>query len=197
MKNLPKIRELRVWLHGIPNKLTFARILAVPIIMLLYPIDFYPLRVFVALLFLAAAITDWLDGYLARRYNMETPLGALLDPIADKMLVITGLLCLFLSEHRLYLWFAAPLVCREIAISGLRLLALEKNYTLAVNTFGKWKTGFQVAAIFLLMLKRPVFDFPISQAGWICLSIALFLSLYSALIYVQSFWANVKDELTA
>src|SRR5688572_16960456 len=86
--------QFREWFSGLPNKLTVARVASLPFIMFCFAFDFQPLRLLGSLIFLAAALTDFFDGYFARKYQMETQAGALLDPIADKLLVLTGLIIL-------------------------------------------------------------------------------------------------------
>lgn len=185
-------RDLRDWMSGLPNKLTLARVLAIPILMVIYPFDLIGLRVVAAFVFLAAALTDFLDGFIARKYHMETKAGALLDPIADKLLVVTGLV-LLVASGALYSWLAVLLIGREFVISGMRLIALEHRFNIQVNQFGKLKTGFQVAGIFCLMINKPLFDLPLRVIGMLSLWIALCLSIYSAYLYWQEFSKNLKE----
>lgn len=184
--------QFKEWLKHIPNKLTLARMVAIPVLLLLYPIDIYAFKFIAACVFLGAALTDFFDGYLARKYNIETPEGALLDPIADKMLVMTGLV-LLVSTNKLYSFLAVLLICRESFISGVRLIAMERQINIDVNMFGKFKTGFQVAGIFALMIDRPLFDIPFRPAGMLCIWVALGLSLYSGYLYWQVFWQKVNN----
>ena len=181
------------WLSSLPNRLTLARIAATPVILLLYPLDFFATDVFCALLFIAAAVTDWLDGYLARKYQSVTPLGALLDPIADKLLTAAALVVL-VGSSKVPAFLAGLMICRDLGVSGLRLMALEKNLTIDVSDFGKWKTGLQDVAIVCLMINRPVLELPLRPIGMISMWIALGLSLYSAYAYGKSFWENSQDS---
>jgi len=169
------------------------RIAAIPLLILLYHIDFFIVKVICALVFLAAALTDFFDGYLARKYNMVSTVGALLDPIADKMLTATGLI-LLVSDNRVYAWMVVVLICREIAVSGIRLIALEKNYHIEVNSLGKLKTVVQVFAIFSLIINDRTFEIPFKQMGMIAMWVALILSLYSGYLYWQRFWVFVKKD---
>lgn len=185
--------QARAWFKSLPNQLTLGRIATTPVILLLYPLDLFAINVFCALLFIAAAITDWLDGFLARRYELVTPLGALLDPIADKILVAAALVALS-ATGKAPAFLAGLMICRDIAVSGLRLMALEKNVKIAVSDFGKWKTGLQDIAIVCLMINRPVFNLPMHNLGMISLWLALGLSLYSAYAYGKAFWEMTKES---
>ncbi|MES2984343.1 MAG: CDP-diacylglycerol--glycerol-3-phosphate 3-phosphatidyltransferase [Pseudomonadota bacterium] len=134
----------------IPNLLTFARVAAVPIslaLMLLAPRHATP----IFWIFLAAALTDYLDGYLARRWNAITPLGTMLDQISDKLLVATMLLYLLLMMGLPLLLPVAVIILRELYISGLREFLALRAIALPVSKSGKWKTALQMAAITLLL----------------------------------------------
>jgi CDP-diacylglycerol--glycerol-3-phosphate 3-phosphatidyltransferase len=182
------------WLKRLPNKLTLARIAAIPFLLIVYPLDFRFLNIFCAVVFAFAALTDYLDGYLARKYESVTPLGALLDPIADKMLVAAALVLLAHAKNVPPL-LAGILICRDIGVSGLRLLALEQRLTIEVSDFGKWKTVLQDIAIVCLMINEPLFDLPLRAVGMLTLWGAVALSLYSAWTYGRSFWEKAKTEL--
>lgn len=182
------------WLKELPNKLTLARIASIPILLLLYPFDYQGLNVFCALVFLFAAFTDYLDGYLARKYQSVTPLGALLDPIADKMLVAASLV-LLAYNHRIHAILAGVLICRDIGVNGLRLLALEEDRPIEVSDFGKWKTFVLSIAIFCLMVNEPLFGLPFREVGMLALWVSLGLSLYSAWLYGKAFLDSGKSSL--
>ena len=183
------------WLKHLPNQLTIGRIAAVPLILVLYPLDFFALNIICGFLFLIAALTDYLDGWLARRYNVITNVGALLDPIADKMLVVAGLIVLVHanSDRTFFPWLAGTLLCRDIGISALRLIALEKKVRVPVNQFGKWKTVAVDTSVFCLLVNHDLFGLPVIMVGWISLWVGLVLSLYSAYLYVTGFLENTKD----
>ncbi len=184
-------KELSRWLKGWPNKLTFLRILSIPLLILLHPLDFNIVRIIIAFVFLAAALTDFFDGYLARRSGEDSIEGALLDPIADKMLIITGLV-LLVAADQLYAWVAILLICREIAVSGIRLLALEKNIHIEVNYLGKVKTVSQVFTIFCLLMHNTGFEFPYRTIGMLSLWFTLGISLYSGYQYSKDFWDKLR-----
>ncbi len=175
------------WLKNLPNQLSLYRIAVVPVILLLFPIGFKAVELFAAFLYFTACVTDWLDGFLARRLNLESKLGALLDPIADKMLTGAGLIMIAASGS-LWTWMAGFLLCRELAISGVRLMALQQNLTIAVSWMGKVKTFFLDSAIFCLMVNRTIYDIPFREMGMVMIWVTLGLSFYSGWLYAKEFW---------
>ncbi len=185
-----KSKELSTWFKNLPNKLTLFRMGVVPLILLIFPWDYVALRIFCAFLFGLGAITDFFDGYLARRYQLETKLGAILDPISDKVLAAAAII-LLTNAGIIVPWIAALIICREIAISGLRLAAKEQGIDISVNSFGKWKTAIQDIAIILLMTTIP----EVYGYGMALIWVSLFLSYYSAYLYWQKFWEVIgKDK---
>ncbi|MCX6107488.1 MAG: CDP-diacylglycerol--glycerol-3-phosphate 3-phosphatidyltransferase [Proteobacteria bacterium] len=179
------------WLKNLPNKLTIARILAIPVLLVGYPLT-EALHVPCAILFALAAVTDLLDGYLARKYGNVTPLGALLDPIADKMLVASTLV-LLANSGAVPALLAGLLICRDIGVNGVRLMALEKQVTIEVSDFGKLKTVVLLGAIFCLLINKRMFDLPLREIGMIGLWVGLLLSLYSAWAYGEGFLKMIKN----
>lgn len=145
---------------NIANKLTLGRLLCIPIFLLLmYAFNTYELA---ALVFAIASLTDWLDGYLARKYQLVTNFGKFADPLADKMLVICALIVL-VEKLNIPSWLVAIVVCRELAITGLRLLLIQEGEVLAADWSGKIKTATQMLAILCLLLED--FSLPIPQIG--------------------------------
>jgi CDP-diacylglycerol--glycerol-3-phosphate 3-phosphatidyltransferase len=174
------------WLSHLPNQLTLGRILVIPFLLLVYPIDFKATKVICALIFALAGITDILDGYFARLYKQESRLGALLDPIADKML--SGACLILLADSQaLPAMMCGTLLCRDIAISGMRMMALEEGHTIKVNSLGKFKTILQDVAIFCLMIGEDMFDIPFRLTGMVSIWLALIVSLYSGYLYFEEF----------
>jgi CDP-diacylglycerol--glycerol-3-phosphate 3-phosphatidyltransferase len=186
------------WLRNLPNKLTLARIAAIPLLLAVYPaaiaFDSAFLAVVCALTFAVAAFTDLVDGYLARKYGNVTPLGALLDQVADKMLVAAALV-LLAAAHAVPAFLAALLICRDIAVNGIRLMALERQVTVAVSDFGKWKTTILSVAIFCLFVNRPLWGLPFTEVGMVGMWVGLALSLYSAWAYGRGFLQKSKISL--
>lgn len=186
MSEKKKLSNIK-WIMSLPNYLTIFRLASVPVLLILYPIELEPLRFFCAFLFCIAALTDWLDGVLARRLSLESRLGAVLDPLADKMLTAAGLV-LVVSSDAMYVWVAGLLLCREVAMTGLRLLAVEQGFIIKVSLLGKWKTLFLDIAITCLMVNQPLFGWPFREVGMAAMWLALFASLYSGGLYAQEFW---------
>lgn len=184
-------REKFPWIKDLPNQLTLFRIAIIPIYILLAPWDVVVLNYFAGALFAIAAITDWFDGLIARRFNAESQLGAILDPIADKLLVGAALVVLA-ARHETYSPIFALLVMRDIGVNGLRLLAFEKGFKVSVNTFGKLKTVIIDVAITCLTVasyktETHPFGLPFQEVGFITLLLGTILSIYSAWLYWKKF----------
>jgi len=155
---------------NIANKITIARIFLVPIIMffLLVNLQLPPIRIetfeitynqiIAALIFIIAASTDGIDGYLARKQKIVTNLGKLLDPLADKLLVSAVLISL-VEMGKLDAWIAVVIISREFAVTGLRQIALLEGKVLAASKWGKWKTAVQITAIIALLINNFPFHF--------------------------------------
>src|SRR5215210_9391862 len=139
---------------NLPNVLTLLRILAVPVIVVALLGETPNGDALAAAVFALAAFTDGLDGYIARRRQDVTTFGKLMDPLADKLLIIAALIAL-VSLDRLAAWVAMVIIARELAVTGLRTLAAEQGVVIAASWLGKLKTGLQVAAIFALILWDP------------------------------------------
>lgn len=180
------------WLKQIPNQLTLLRIGAIPILLLLYPLS-KSLGPLCAVIFAAAAITDLLDGWLARKFATVTKIGSLLDPIADKMLIGAALV-LLASSDALPVFLAGILICRDIGVNGLRMVALEQGISIEVRDVGKWKTVFQSVGIFCLFVYKPLFEVRFREIGMVCIWVAVFLSLYSAWSYGRSYLLKVNNQ---
>ena len=140
---------------NLPNKLTLLRIVMIPffVFFLLIAPDSMVCRVIAALIFIAASLTDMADGYIARRDNLITDFGKFMDPLADKVLVSSAMICL-VSLHRLPAWICIIIIAREFIISGFRLVASDNGIVIAASYWGKFKTVFQ-----MLMVITMVFDF--------------------------------------
>ena len=136
---------------NLPNKITVARIVLIPIFMIIFLFDFAYHREIAAGIFLIAAATDGIDGYIARSRNLVTNLGKLLDPLADKLLVTAALLML-LQSGIVPAWAVFLILGRDLLINGMRSIAAAENIVIAARMTGKIKTCLQIAAIFLLLL---------------------------------------------
>ena len=165
-----------------PNQLTLFRIAAVPIIIILM---LFPNRIctlIAGLLFSAAAITDYLDGFLARKRGLVTTLGKVMDPVADKLLVSSAFIMLT-SLGWVPAWMACIIIGRELAVTGLRNIIAEKGEDLSASSLGKYKTGFQIAAIIPLMIHFPFFGLNVQVIGNLFLWGALIFTIWSGADY--------------
>lgn len=171
---------------NLANALTISRIVVVPVIVILLIIDGVIPSVIAAILFIAATITDYLDGYFARKYHMESDLGKLLDPLADKLL-IASVMIMLIPMGRVPAWIAVIIIGRELAVTGLRSIASEKHIIIAANWLGKYKTAFQCAALIPLLIHYPILDIQFQLAGEFFLWIALFFTIWSGFDYIYSY----------
>lgn len=171
---------------NISNALTVSRIVIVPIIALLLIHDSVITSVAAAVLFVAATITDYLDGYFARKLHIESDLGKLLDPLADKLLIATVMI-LLIPLGRISAWIVAVVIARELAVTGLRSMASERSIIIAANWLGKYKTAFQCAAVIPLLVHYPILGLQFQLAGEFFLWIALFFTLWSGFDYVAGY----------
>ncbi len=179
------------------NQLTLFRIVLIPLLVIVFYLPFAWSWIASAAIFSVAAITDWLDGYVARRYNQSTAFGAFLDPVADKLMVAVALV-LLVGEHA-NAWFAVPaviIVGREIVISALRewMAELGKRASVAVSMVGKVKTTMQMIAIIVLLAFDPA-QFPVwKQLGYVTLYVAAGLTLWSMIIYLRAAWPELMAD---
>ena len=176
---------------NIPNALTLLRVALIPVLVAVYYLPFVWAPLASALIFVAAAVTDWLDGYLARRLDQTSPFGAFLDPVADKLMVAV-VLVLLVQAHPTG-WFAVPaaiIVGREIAISALRewMAELGARAHVAVSMVGKFKTTAQMLALILLLYREPIVGFPTDLVGIVLLYVAAVLTLWSMVMYLRAAW---------
>ena len=206
---------------NLPNTLTFARILMVPVIVVVLLTRVTNHELIGVTLFWIASLTDWLDGYLARRWRQVTTLGKLLDPLADKLLVGGALISLVelrgpQGQSLAPAWMVFIILGREFAITGLRGIASEEGVTIAAGTVGKWKLGFQIAAISCLILGprldqwlyvwtgKEIFrlfiqlNHPYSffwGMGVLLLWVAVILAIWSAISYFRGFWKVLGPKI--
>jgi len=175
-----------------PNLLTVSRIAAVPLVVLLLFIEGTNWNIAAALLFGLAAITDIFDGYIARSQKLETVYGKLMDPLADKFLVVSSLIMLqYLG--RIHPILVMLLICREFAVTGLRALASAEGIIIQASLTAKLKTVTQMIAIPFLMVKENVFGFPWYTTGHILLWLSLGISFWSASDYIIEFFRSVSE----
>jgi len=175
---------------SLPNGITILRILAIPLILVLLFYMGRGYQLLTALLFLGAAITDTLDGYLARRRGMVTTLGIFLDPLADKLLIVTALIAL-IPAREIPVWMVIIIVGREIAITGLRGIAVSQDIILSASTLGKYKTVFEVVSIFSLILNGSYFSINFRPIGMVFLWIALGVAVISGVDYFRKYLKSI------
>jgi CDP-diacylglycerol---glycerol-3-phosphate 3-phosphatidyltransferase len=177
---------------NLPNLLTFSRLLLIPIFVLLFSQPTPERSLAAAAVFGIAAITDLLDGYLARRRSEVTRLGRLLDPIADKLLVLSGLI-LLVEFQRVSAVVAILIIAREVTVTGIRAISAAEGIVLSAETIGKYKMTAQVLAILFLIVAESV------DPGWnlyaignVLLYSALMLGLISGAKYLVTFWRQIS-----
>lgn len=186
---------------NLPNKITLSRIFLIPIFGVIFFLDMIPYNYFIAaLIFIIASCTDFIDGHIARKYNLVTNLGKFLDPIADKVLVSTALIFVLVKpEIIMVAWgswtpiFAgvcvAVILARELIVSGFRMVAASTGLVLAADKIGKVKTTFQDISIAMLLAGANFFNLlKVSQViniiGLVCLGIATILTIWSGVSYI-------------
>jgi CDP-diacylglycerol--glycerol-3-phosphate 3-phosphatidyltransferase len=196
MKNGDPMKRSGFW--NLPNTLTVLRIAAVPFMVwvLWTPPGVWMARLAMTI-FVTAMVTDIIDGYLARKWGLVSVVGAFLDPLADKLMVVTTLVML-VAHGWLPAWMVALLICRELTITALRTIALSEGLVLAASTLGKFKTSFQATALgFLLWHHETIFLglFPVDvhACGIILMYFALFFSLVSGWSYLNSFFRHAGN----
>ncbi|MBA4502285.1 CDP-diacylglycerol--glycerol-3-phosphate 3-phosphatidyltransferase [Marinobacterium marinum] len=180
----------------IPNLLTLLRIILIPVFLLVYYLPYEWAPWLASGIFGLAAVTDWFDGYLARRLDQSSPFGAFLDPVADKLMVAAALVLLVEA-------FASPLITvpaviiigREIVISALRewMAELGKRASVAVSSIGKIKTALQMLSI-LILIAAPLYS-ALSWAGVVALYGAAILTLWSMLLYLRAAWPYLSEDI--
>ncbi|MBS3670254.1 CDP-diacylglycerol--glycerol-3-phosphate 3-phosphatidyltransferase [Vreelandella boliviensis] len=181
---------------NIPNILTLARIAFIPLLVVLFYLPFSWSMPVAAGLFGLASITDWLDGYLARRWNQSTPFGAFLDPVADKLMVVVALALLIERYDTLVLTLPALVIIgREIVISALRewMAEMGKRGMVAVSWVGKLKTTLQMVSLLILLALPPTHEFAL--LGVVVLYTAAILTLWSMVQYLKAAWPHLSRSM--
>ena len=179
---------------NLPNQLTLLRIGMIPVFVILYYLPWGWSHVASAAIFGLAALTDWVDGYLARKMGLETPFGAFLDPVADKLIVIVALIMLLQANATIL--FALPsvvIIGREVVISALREWMAERDLReeVAVSMIGKVKTWVQMVAIAVLLAAKPENEL-LTTLGFVAIYIAAALTLWSMLHYLRAAWPHLS-----
>ena len=172
---------------NLPNKLTVLRVCMIPffvVMLLLNGGENQTYRYIAAAIFIVASLTDMLDGKIARKYNLVTNFGKFMDPLADKLLVCSALICM-IELRELPAWMVIIIISREFIISGFRLVAADNGIVIAASYWGKFKTVFQMTAVVLLIFNIPALSVLTSAVLWI----AVILTVVSLVDYVAK---NIK-----
>lgn len=167
---------------NLPNKLTLLRVVLIPVFVVLLLLEGgqnYTLRIAALIVFCIASFTDFLDGQIARRNNLVTNFGKFMDPLADKLLVCSALICM-IELGQLPSWYVITVIAREFIISGFRLVAADNGIVIAASWWGKFKTTFQMLMVILLILNIPA----LHTVTLIIAGIAFVLTLVSLLDYI-------------
>jgi len=169
-----------------PNTLTLFRIAGIPVIVVLMLFTNRFCTFLAALVFSAAAITDFFDGYIARRRGMESELGKIMDPLADKLLISSAFIML-VSHNWVPAWVVCIIIGREISVTGLRNIIANKGQDVSASMLGKYKTGFQIASIIPLLIHYEYFQIDFHLIGYVLLWGALIFSIWSGADYFIRF----------
>ena len=185
---------------NLPTNITLLRIALIPLLVVIFYLPWHYANFACALIFILAGITDWLDGYLARKMQLETAFGAFLDPVADKLMVAAALIVL-VDLNRTGVFVTLIIIGREITISALRewMAGLGERSNVAVATIGKVKTAVQMIAILFLLYFDPIGIKGIGVmdtkfVGQVLILIATFLTLVSMAYYIKAAWPSLKGK---
>lgn len=158
------------------NKLTLLRVILIPVYLVIWYLDFVGNNLVALAIFIIASVTDFIDGYVARHYNQVTDFGKFMDPLADKVLVITSMIC-FCAMGRFPAWALVIVIAREFAVSGLRLVAVDNGRVIAAGWSGKVKTF--ATMVCLCIMHLPIWDWLM----WVCVIVIAATTLYSGVEY--------------
>lgn len=183
-----------------PILLTWARVIAIPLLVAIYyaPFSNYAMMrdVLATILFVGAAVTDWLDGYLARKWDQTSAFGAFLDPVADKLLVAACLIVL-VHDQRVHGLIALIIIGREITISALRewMASIGARTAVAVNQLGKWKTAVQMVALPMLLFNGVLLGINTRVVGTWLIYIAAALTVISMVVYLKAAYPTLREHV--
>jgi CDP-diacylglycerol--glycerol-3-phosphate 3-phosphatidyltransferase len=185
---------------NLPNLLTLFRIALVPLMVVAFYLPYRGMNLIAAGMFVAGALTDWLDGWIARRYSQTSAFGAFLDPVADKLAVVVALFLIVQADPTpLMAIVCAIIVGREVTISALRewMAVIGQRMKVGVATLGKVKTIVQMVAISVLLFQHPSYPLlrlPLYEIGRWLLVAAAVLTLWSAILYLRAAWPTLRDS---
>ena len=172
--------------------LTYSRMFIAPLIMWILMTNGKYAGWLAAFFFILGSLTDWLDGYFARKLGIESNMGKFMDPIADKILVLGAIITL-LAMGRVDPYMVFLLVGRDIFIGGIRAVAATNQIVISAKPFGKWKTATQMVAIPCLMVYEPLFGWPLPDLGYFLLWFSVILSFISGVEYTYGYFSNTKS----
>ena len=158
------------------NKLTMLRVILIPVYLVIWHLDFAYNNIVALIIFILASVTDFIDGYVARHYNQVTDFGKFMDPLADKVLVLTSMIC-FCAMGRFPAWALVIVMAREFAVSGLRMVAVDNGRVIAAGWSGKVKTF--ATMVCLCIMHLPVWEWLM----WVCIAVIAATTLYSGIEY--------------
>lgn len=182
------------WQMELPMYFTYLRILTAPVVMLVLYIPWIWSGWTAAVLFFLGSLTDWADGYFARRFKAESTAGKLMDPIADKLLVL-GPIIMLLAMNRVDSAMVFLLLARDIFIGGVRSIAATNQIIISAKPFGKWKTALQMAGVPCLLIYDPLFGtVPLAKIGYVALWVSVVLSLVSGIQYTMGYFHETKKK---
>ncbi len=174
---------------NLPNKLTMFRVILIPFFVVFLLVDITPVDKWIALaIFIIASLTDMLDGKIARKYNLVTNFGKFMDPLADKLLVCSALVCL-VAVDRIPAWMVIVIIAREFIISGFRLVASDNGVVIAASYWGKFKTTFQIIMICLMIADLAALQLLTTIVTWV----AVILTIVSLVDYLVKNKEVMKD----
>jgi len=180
---------------SLPTLLTWGRIVLIPFFVLCFYLPVSWSNEATVIIFLLAAVTDWLDGYLARRLEQTSRFGAFLDPVADKLMIAVALVVLVQANPSVWMAIAAAVIIgREIAVSSLRewMAEVGESANVAVSTIGKVKTAVQMISLSMLLYHEPLNAFSVYEAGMVLLYVAVVLTLWSMAVYLKAAWPSFQ-----
>lgn len=194
---------------NLPNKLTIFRILMVPVFLVLFVVEIpclseNAMRIATAAVFAVTSLTDMVDGKIARKYGLVTDFGKFMDPLADKFLVFSALLGILTNEYfaelrRVFVWAAAIVIFRELAVTSIRLVAAGKSgMVIAASWLGKIKTTTQMICIVTVLLEPVIFPFKIFREqhllSYITIAAMTLMTLWSGIDYLKTYWKFLDPE---
>ncbi|PCI22017.1 MAG: CDP-diacylglycerol--glycerol-3-phosphate 3-phosphatidyltransferase [Piscirickettsiaceae bacterium] len=173
---------------NIPTILTLLRIASIPVIMVVFYLPIDDARFWCATIFIVASLTDWFDGFLARKLNLQTAFGEFLDPVADKLMVVILLVLIVQADPAVYIAIpAAVIIGREVSVAALRewMAELGQRSTMQVSWLAKCKTGVQMLAIVCLLYNEDFYGVPVREVGLVAIYVAAILTIWSMWHYIQ------------